>query len=55
MDIRSSATPFPSGDIAQIDFELPDAAPPNRLRLNSDPRLLGLHISRIDILPEEML
>ena len=46
---------FRSGEIARIEFDLPDAAAPSRLGINSDPRLLGLYLSRIDILPAEML
>jgi hypothetical protein len=46
---------FRSGEIARIDFALPDAAAPSRLGINSDPRLLGLYISQIDILPAQLL
>jgi hypothetical protein len=46
---------FHDGQIARIDLELPDAAAPARLGINSDPRPLGLYVHRIDILPAGML
>lgn len=46
---------FRSGEIARIDFELPDAAAPVRLGIGPDTRPLGLYIRQIDILPAKML
>jgi hypothetical protein len=46
---------FRNREIARIDFELPDAAAPSQLGINADPRLLGLYVSRIDIVSAEML
>lgn len=46
---------FRNAEIARIEFNLPDAAAPSHTGINFDPRLLGLYIFRIDILPAEML